>query len=81
MIADPALAAETHTCNRGAALDCSRVIKPFEVHLRLRIQLVTGENMEQRYCTACCADPELAILFADVCNTPVKKMEVFMVYR
>lgn len=65
-----------HTCNRH-----NGPIPAFEVHVRLTVTLVTGGKTVQRYCTACCADPALAILFADVCNTPVKYMEVFVVYR
>jgi hypothetical protein len=65
-----------YTCNRH-----NGPIPALETHLRLTVTMVTGDKTVQRYCTSCCADPELAILFADVCNNPVKHMEVFMCYR
>ena len=71
----PALA-KVYTCNRH-----NGPIKPFEVHLRLTVTLITGDKTTQRYCVTCCADPEMAIVFAHVCNEPVKHMEVFMCYR
>lgn len=66
----------SHACGR-----CSSVIPPLEVHLRVTVHLATGAKTVQRYCVACCADPSMAVLFADVCNNPVKMIEVFAVYR
>lgn len=66
----------THTCSR-----CFGTIPALVEHVRMTIQMTVGEKDTRRYCIKCCQDPELAVLLSDVCNNPVKRIEVFMVYR
>lgn len=67
---------KTHTCSR-----CNGTIPALEEHVRMTIQMTAGVPDTRRYCKPCCEDPALAVLLADVCNNPVKRIEVFMVYR
>lgn len=66
----------THSCNR-----CKHIIPALEEHVRLTIVMANGITTRQRYCVLCCGDPDMAVLFADVCNNPVKSIEVFVCYR
>ncbi len=67
---------KTYTCAK-----CRHTIPALTEHVRMTIQMTTGLADTRRYCTTCCRDPELAVLLSDVCNNPVKRIEVFVVYR
>lgn len=67
---------KTYTCSRHQG-----VIPAFEEHVRMSIRMQDGSGLTHRYCKGCCQDPELAVLLADVCNQPVKAIEIFVVYR
>lgn len=60
---------------------CKKPIGPLEVHLRLTVEMLNSASTVQRYCGECCQDSSMAILFADVLGNPVKRMEVFAVFR
>lgn len=66
----------SHTCSR-----CAGTIPPLTEHVRMTIQMTAGVPDTRRYCTTCCQDPALAVLLSDVCNNPVKRIEVLVCYR
>lgn len=67
---------KTYTCSRKGC-----TIAWLEEHVRMSIRMQDGTGLTHRYCKGCCQDPELAVLLADVCNQPVKAIEIFVVYR
>jgi len=65
-----------HMCGR-----CNHSIPPLTEHARMTIHMLAGVPDVRRYCLDCMMDPALAVLLSDVRLNPVKRIEIFMVYR
>lgn len=65
----------THKCDR-----CQHEIGLFITHVLLSIQMMNGKGRAQRYCADCCADPSMAVLFADMLDQPVQRMQITKVW-
>jgi hypothetical protein len=52
----------------------------FITHVLLSIQMMNGKGRAQRYCADCCADPSMAVLFADMLDQPVQRMQITKVW-
>jgi hypothetical protein len=65
-----------YTCDR-----CFHKIGLFITHVRLDMEMVMGGKAEtRRYCADCCADPSMAVLFNDVIQQPVYRMQITKVW-
>lgn len=68
-----------YTCDR-----CTHNIPLFITHIRLDIEMFTDgahtASTTKRYCDDCCADPSMAVLFKDVIDQPVKRMQISKVW-
>lgn len=71
----------TGTVQEYRCARCGHTILRLTEHIRMTIQMVSGLLDVRRYCMTCALDPALAVLFSDLRNNPVKRIELFVVVR
>lgn len=70
------LSAILHVCGL-----CRKSIPPQTEHMRMTIEMLSGPADIRRYCLECMMDPAISVVGAHVRLNPVKRIEIFMVFR